>query len=88
MCMAALERGKAAGIWYVYDNVGEGRSWRNTVCVWQRWAEEKLEEYGMCMVPLERGKPGGILFVYDNVGEAKNCRNTGCVWQRWRGKKL
>ena len=80
MCMVTLEKEKAGGIWYMkagqiwhmYNNVGKGKSWKNVVCVWQRWREEKPEEYGMCKAILGRGKPGGIRYMYGNVGEGKN----------------
>ena len=26
MCMATFERGKAVGVWYMYCNVGEGKT--------------------------------------------------------------
>lgn len=60
ICMATLEGEKTGRIRYMSGNVRERKSWRNMVCIWQRWRGWKLEEYVMYMATLERGKTTGI----------------------------
>ena len=85
MSMATLERVKDVGIWHVYNSVGEGKNWRNVMCLWQDRRRENLGKYGICMATLEGEKTGRIRYMSGNVRERKSWRNMVCIWQRWRG---